>query len=147
MPQHSLQRISFIDVAKATCIILMVIGHWAENELIITYIYSFHMPALFIISGYLYRSHSFTKTLLGFFIMFIHYIRKSGVSGFCLFAIRGLPQPWLLTDRVIPTPLVYINARKSVLEDVVSPLHANGTEYTYPQHQPLQCFRQPIRLW
>ena len=46
----------------------MVIGHWAENELIITYIYSFHMPALFIISGYLYRSHSFTKTLLGFFI-------------------------------------------------------------------------------
>ena len=71
MQQHSLQRISFIDVAKATCIILMVIGHWAENEMLITYIYSFHMPALLIISGYLYRSHSLTKTVLGFLIPII----------------------------------------------------------------------------
>ena len=35
-------------------------------------------------------------------------------------------------DRVTPTPLVYIVRPKSVLEDMVSPLHADGTVYTYP---------------
>ena len=43
-------------------------------------------------------------------------------------------------SRVIPTPLVYIYAPKSVREGIVCPRHANGTEYTYPQHLLLHCF-------
>lgn len=61
-------RLAFIDVAKSICIFLMVVGHYfPQNHLLLTYIYSFHMPALFIISGYLYRPHSWYKTIISFF--------------------------------------------------------------------------------
>ena len=46
----------------------MVVGHWTDNNLLITYIYSFHMPALFIISGYLFKPHAWYKTVLSFAI-------------------------------------------------------------------------------
>lgn len=57
------QRIVWIDWAKSILIYLMVVGHcfpiaW-ENQLI----YAFHMPAFFIISGYLYKPHHWLKTL------------------------------------------------------------------------------------
>lgn len=60
-------RLAFIDVAKSICIFLMVVGHWTKDHLLQTYIYSFHMPALFVISGYLYRPHSWYKTIVSFF--------------------------------------------------------------------------------
>ena len=46
----------------------MVVGHWTDNYLLYTYIYSFHMPALFIISGYLFKPHAWYKTVLSFTI-------------------------------------------------------------------------------
>ena len=58
------ERIAYIDIAKTICIILMVVGHWTTNSTILLYIYSFHMPALFVISGYLYKPHSWKRTLL-----------------------------------------------------------------------------------
>ena len=45
-----MQRIAWIDVYKAICIILMVIGH--ATGLFNHYIYQFHMAAFFFISGY-----------------------------------------------------------------------------------------------
>lgn len=60
------ERIAYIDIAKAICIILMVVGHWTTNSTLLMYIYSFHMPALFVISGYLYKPHSWKRTLLSF---------------------------------------------------------------------------------
>ena len=62
------QRVVWIDWAKAILIYLMVVGHcfpiaW-ENQLI----YSFHMPAFFIISGYLYHPHHWRKTLKSFIV-------------------------------------------------------------------------------
>lgn len=66
-------RIIWIDWAKAILIYLMVVGHcfpvdW-ENQLI----YAFHMPAFFIISGYLYRPHHWLKTLKSFLIPIIFF--------------------------------------------------------------------------
>lgn len=62
-------RFAFIDLAKSICIFLMVVGHYfPQNHLLLTYIYSFHMPVLFIISGYLYRPHSWYKTVISFFV-------------------------------------------------------------------------------
>lgn len=46
----------------------MVVGHWTSNHLLMIYIYSFHMPALFIISGYLFKPHAWYKTVLSFAI-------------------------------------------------------------------------------
>lgn len=51
----------------------MVVGHCTDNHLLITYIYSFHMPALFIISGYLFKPHSWYKTVLSFAIPVIFF--------------------------------------------------------------------------
>lgn len=55
------------------CIFLMVVGHWTDNHLLITYIYSFHMPALFIISGYLFKPHAWYKTVLSFAIPIVFF--------------------------------------------------------------------------
>ena len=49
----------------------MIIGHFTANEILLTYIYSFHMPAFFIISGYLYKPHSWKGTIQAFAIPFI----------------------------------------------------------------------------
>ncbi len=59
-------RITYIDVSKTICIFLMVVGHWTSNSFLLTYIYSFHMPALFVLSGMLYKPRPFLKTCLSF---------------------------------------------------------------------------------
>lgn len=62
------KRIEYIDVAKTICIFLMVVGHYADCELLLTWIYSFHMPALFIISGMLFKARPWPKTMLSLFV-------------------------------------------------------------------------------
>ncbi len=50
------KRIGYIDIAKGIGIILMIIGHMPlKNEYIKNFIYCFHMPLFFIISGYLFK--------------------------------------------------------------------------------------------
>ena len=46
------KRIAWVDITKEIGIILVIIGHIAENKII----YSFHMPLFFILSGYLYKN-------------------------------------------------------------------------------------------
>lgn len=43
------------SVLKAVCIILMVVGHSGAPQSISAFIYLFHMPAFFFISGYLFK--------------------------------------------------------------------------------------------
>lgn len=58
------KRIEYLDVAKGILIILMVLGHVFESGPVFQYIYSFHMPAFFIISGILFNySSTLNKTL------------------------------------------------------------------------------------
>lgn len=54
MTEPSTKRIAWIDMAKAIAILLMVIGHEASGS-IYTWIFSFHMPLFFILSGYTAR--------------------------------------------------------------------------------------------
>ena len=50
------KRIEYMDIAKGIGILLMIIGHIKlEHEKIITFIYSFHMPLFFLISGYFFK--------------------------------------------------------------------------------------------
>lgn len=55
-----MQRLIFLDMAKAICIILVVIGHYhPENSpewysTVWKFIYSFHMPLFMFASGYSY---------------------------------------------------------------------------------------------
>ena len=51
----------------------MVVGHWTSNEVVLTYIYSFHMPALFVVSGILYKPRPWMKTFFSFGIPIAFY--------------------------------------------------------------------------
>lgn len=44
-------RLEWIDIAKCLAIILVVLGHATGASIVGKYIYSFHMPLFFIISG------------------------------------------------------------------------------------------------
>ncbi len=61
-------RIDNIDYAKTLCIFLMVVGHWTWNDTLYNYIYSFHMPAFFIISGFLFKPRNWAYTFISFLI-------------------------------------------------------------------------------
>lgn len=50
-----LKRLEYIDRAKGVAILLMLLGHAAPGEIINTWIFSFHMPLFFIVSGILIR--------------------------------------------------------------------------------------------
>lgn len=45
-------RIRYIDIMKAITILLVMVGHYFNNRLVSTFIWSFHMPLFLFISGY-----------------------------------------------------------------------------------------------
>lgn len=53
------RRIIWIDMAKVFAIMLMLLGHLHIPIEIKNYIYSFHMPLFFLISGVLYKRNKF----------------------------------------------------------------------------------------
>jgi len=57
-------RIGYIDIAKGVGIWLMIFGHQYISDLTRTYIYSFHMPLFFMISGMFFcKGVAFGQTL------------------------------------------------------------------------------------
>lgn len=73
------KRIVWIDWAKAILIYLMVVGHCFPVKWQSDMIYAFHMPAFFVISGYLYHPHSWQRTVKSFgipvlFFSFVHLV-------------------------------------------------------------------------
>ena len=47
-------RIDYIDIARGIVIVLMVLGHsYSQSNVIVHWLYSFHMPFFFIVSGHL----------------------------------------------------------------------------------------------
>ena len=49
------KRIDWIDISKGIAIILMVLGHTSIPEPISKYIWSFHMPLFFMVSGMMFK--------------------------------------------------------------------------------------------
>lgn len=64
----SLYRIAWIDWAKTILIVLVCVGHFNPPEVQKLLIWGCHMPAFFMISGYLYRRHDAWQTLFSFLI-------------------------------------------------------------------------------
>lgn len=59
------QRVEWVDIAKGIGIFLMVIGHTGIPKLASQWIYSFHMPLFFFLSGYFFTSGKYSlKALL-----------------------------------------------------------------------------------
>ena len=60
MPHMETERLECIDIAKGYLILLVVLGHLLPETLMKTWIYSFHIPAFFVLSGITSNhSHSF----------------------------------------------------------------------------------------
>lgn len=55
-----------ISVTKALCIILMVVGHSGCPTFLGEYIYQFHMPCFFFVSGFLLKE-KYLSTMMTFF--------------------------------------------------------------------------------
>ena len=65
-----MKRLDYVDVAKGIGILLVVLGHclvfggsWSSN--LFWYIYAFHMPFWFTISGYLYKRKDPSSFMIG----------------------------------------------------------------------------------
>lgn len=86
-----MNRIVSLDIAKAVCIILVVIGHYVPDNSPMWYvmlhdvIYTFHMPLFMFVSGYVYIA---TK-------------KDTAYSVFLLKKIRRLMVPYLATSVVV----------------------------------------------
>ena len=74
------KRIEYIDIAKGITILLVILGHCLNDGIIRQYIYSFHMPLFYILSGYFFKKQK-TKDLLkkGFKRLVLPYIVTSMV--------------------------------------------------------------------
>ena len=72
MPETKV-RYGWVDWSKFICISLMILCHTGmqgddSRGIVAQVIYSFHMPAFFIISGFLFRPHAWWKTLRSFLL-------------------------------------------------------------------------------
>ncbi len=68
-----MNRLSWVDWAKAILISLVCVGHFNSPENQKLLIWGCHMPAFFIISGFLYRRHGAWRTLCSFAIPMMFY--------------------------------------------------------------------------
>lgn len=59
------ERILWLDVLKALGIISVVIGHIYRNDVVLNWIYSFHMPLFFFAGGWVYRKKKIKDNLSG----------------------------------------------------------------------------------
>lgn len=57
-------RLSYMDIAKGFGILCVIAGHMG-NETINRFVFSFHMPLFFIISGYFLSQKNTAKEVLG----------------------------------------------------------------------------------
>lgn len=86
------QRLTYIDIARAIGILFVVLGHinqfyrdsqGIEYSQILIFIYAFHMPLFFILSGILFSEKTFRN--LSFF-------------DFLIKKVKGLVVPYLFLD-------------------------------------------------
>lgn len=74
------KRIEWIDIAKGIGIFLVIAGHTGLPEVFRAWIYSFHMPMFFLISGYLFKVKSQRECVKQVFMSLIRpYLIYSGV--------------------------------------------------------------------
>lgn len=58
-------RNNSLDIAKAICIILMVVGHSGCPTFLHDFVYMFHMPCFFFVSGWLLNDKYITDLKTG----------------------------------------------------------------------------------
>lgn len=98
----STNRLNVIDVAKGIGIILVVFAHVNYTHELLVFIYSFHMPLFFLISGMLFQKEKYPK--FGEFVkrrfkgLMVPYVIYEMASICCLYAAERIYGNWQLFD-------------------------------------------------
>ena len=58
------QRVQWIDTTKGIGMLLVILGHFMNDNMLVDAIYIFHIPLFFIMSGYLFDINKGNKTFL-----------------------------------------------------------------------------------
>ena len=88
------KREAWIDWSKTILIFLMVLGHNNLPGCERTWIYGFHMPAFFIISGNLFKPRPWKRTIKGLFIP----IAVFSIIRFCFYVLNQSVKGTMLWD-------------------------------------------------
>ena len=98
----------WIDVLRALGIILVVLGHVSKEPNTVIFIYAFHMPLFFLLSGFLFNRHRYdlrtfiirrSQKLLLPYAFFYSVDAAMVVAG----RVQFLPPPCLLWDHLVAT--------------------------------------------
>ena len=123
-------RVDWIDITKGIAIFFMVFGHTGIPEALSNWIWSFHMPLFFFMSGLLYKKekyHSFiiflkkrTHTLLVPYVFFsivilfsdkdlsfVEYLKKGWINGCALWFLPVLFFTEMISFQVIKCTKIY----------------------------------------
>ena len=61
---EKVKRLDYVDVCKWLGISLVIFGHMKMPNEVLQWIYAFHMPLFFVLSGYTYRAQRIDKEFL-----------------------------------------------------------------------------------
>lgn len=110
-------RLQCIDVLKGIGIILMVIGHMHYSCIPEKFIFGFHMPLFFIISGYLYSPPN-NNTLLSFIKRKAASLLKPyliiGILYFCIYALFKLVTVKSITPALVKLEGVFFSTTENM---------------------------------
>ena len=98
-------RIKYLDIAKGIGILLMVLGHCYNGGALKSWIYSFHMPLFFIISGMLLKCKN--------------EVNKSSIRVFTLKKISQNLRPYLLFCMISLIPILLESYLKNNIKNTV----------------------------
>lgn len=119
------KRIAWIDIARGIAIIAVIAGHSLGNywpNYLGNFLFAFHMPIFFVLSGYLYHEQSQKKlTEKNFFNLLVPYIATILVA-FVL----------LVFYRIIPNSIIAPSKGSSIKAFVISAIYGVGGEVVIP---------------
>jgi fucose 4-O-acetylase-like acetyltransferase len=90
------QRIAWIDILKGIGILLVVFGHITPDGTVKTFIYSFHMPLFFFVSGYVFDPYRhpqyrdfFKKRFKSIILPFVLFYLLSHIASLIISSVLG----------------------------------------------------------
>lgn len=115
-------RLDYIDLSKGFTIILVVLGHIYQDNYIRTWLYSFHIPLFFIISGILLNYKDINNN--NFLSILETKIKSIMIPYFCFEALNIII--WLINNKEFTISALRWNIIDTIL------LYAHGTTWFLP---------------
>lgn len=116
------KRVAWIDIARAIGVFFIVLGHIPEDGLVRKYIFSFHVPFFFLISGICFNGHDDFKRfvekkvktiVIPYFVFSIISIVVFAIAGYIIPSItKGINTDVLFNMKV----MLYANSKPSIMK-------------------------------